>query len=295
MAASASMPPTPQPSTPRPFTMVVWESVPTRVSRIGLAVVGGEDHPGQVLQVDLVADAGPRRHDPEPVEGLLRPAQAAGSARCCAGTRCPRCGRRTRRPERSAMTEWSMTSSTGTSGLIRRVAAELRERVAHGGQVDHAGHAGEVLHEDPLGGEGDLRRLAARPWPGSPPTRPGPRCRRRAPARRPRGAAGSPAAPSWSTGAGPTSKRPARASSRWISRARPPTESSPRAPKEWVTEDERGAVPWTCRCRPELGGRSPPGAHGTPLSGGVAGSARTANGASTIRRPRVQASACSTD
>jgi hypothetical protein len=32
MAASASMPPTPQPSTPRPFTMVVCESVPTRVS-----------------------------------------------------------------------------------------------------------------------------------------------------------------------------------------------------------------------------------------------------------------------
>ena len=32
MAASASMPPTPHPSTPRPLTMVVWESVPTRVS-----------------------------------------------------------------------------------------------------------------------------------------------------------------------------------------------------------------------------------------------------------------------
>ncbi len=32
MAASASMPPTPQPSTPKPFTMVVCESVPTKVS-----------------------------------------------------------------------------------------------------------------------------------------------------------------------------------------------------------------------------------------------------------------------
>ena len=32
MAASASMPPTPQPSTPRPLTIVVWESVPTQVS-----------------------------------------------------------------------------------------------------------------------------------------------------------------------------------------------------------------------------------------------------------------------
>ena len=32
MAASASIPPTPQPTTPRPLTMVVCESVPTRVS-----------------------------------------------------------------------------------------------------------------------------------------------------------------------------------------------------------------------------------------------------------------------
>jgi hypothetical protein len=32
MAASASMPPTPQPSTPRPLIMVVCESVPTSVS-----------------------------------------------------------------------------------------------------------------------------------------------------------------------------------------------------------------------------------------------------------------------
>jgi hypothetical protein len=32
IAASASMPPTPQPRTPRPLIMVVWLSVPTQVS-----------------------------------------------------------------------------------------------------------------------------------------------------------------------------------------------------------------------------------------------------------------------
>jgi hypothetical protein len=32
MPASASMPPTPQPTTPMPLIMVVWLSVPTRVS-----------------------------------------------------------------------------------------------------------------------------------------------------------------------------------------------------------------------------------------------------------------------
>ena len=37
MQASASMPPTPQPTTPRPLIMVVWESVPTTVSGYAIA------------------------------------------------------------------------------------------------------------------------------------------------------------------------------------------------------------------------------------------------------------------
>ncbi len=44
---------------------------------------------------------------------------------------------------------------------LGRVAPHLGQGVAHGGQVDDAGHAGEVLHEDPLGGEGDLGGVAA--------------------------------------------------------------------------------------------------------------------------------------
>ena len=47
------------------------------------------------------------------------------------------------------MTEWSMTISAGESGLIlRRVAAEGGDRLAHRGEVDDAGNAGEVLHHD---------------------------------------------------------------------------------------------------------------------------------------------------
>ena len=38
--ASASMPPTPQPSTPKPLTIVVWESVPTRVSGAAIGPSG---------------------------------------------------------------------------------------------------------------------------------------------------------------------------------------------------------------------------------------------------------------
>ena len=75
MAASASMPPTPQPSTPRPLTIGVWESVPDQRVGIGAALAVGEHHPGQVLEVDLVADAGVGRHDGEAVERRLAPAQ----------------------------------------------------------------------------------------------------------------------------------------------------------------------------------------------------------------------------
>ena len=40
------------------------------------------------------------------------------------------------------MTEWSITSSTGTRGLTCEASPpEPGQRVAHGGQVDDAGHA----------------------------------------------------------------------------------------------------------------------------------------------------------
>ena len=50
-----------------------------------------------------------------------------------------------------------MTSSAGMSGLTRvGVAAEGLDGVAHGGEVDDGGDAGEVLHEDAGGHVGDL-------------------------------------------------------------------------------------------------------------------------------------------
>ncbi len=39
---------------------------------------------------------------------------------------------------------------------LLRVAAELGHRVAHGGEIDHGGHAGEVLHQHARRAEGDL-------------------------------------------------------------------------------------------------------------------------------------------
>src|ERR1039458_6919340 len=96
MTASASMPPTPQPSTPMPLTMVVCESVPTSVSgratfappssrswttpRVGegdlrAAVLAELDNSCQVLEVHLVHDAHARWHHAKSLECLLRPAQ----------------------------------------------------------------------------------------------------------------------------------------------------------------------------------------------------------------------------
>ncbi len=50
-----------------------------------------------------------------------------------------------------------MTSSDGKSGVdLLRVAAHLRHRVAHGGEVDHAGDAGEILQHDARRVERDL-------------------------------------------------------------------------------------------------------------------------------------------
>ena len=60
-------------------------------------------------------------------------------------------------PNSSTMTEWSMTRSTGTSGLIVRGSPpSVLHGVAHGGEVDHGRHAGEVLHQHAGRAVGDL-------------------------------------------------------------------------------------------------------------------------------------------
>ena len=50
-----------------------------------------------------------------------------------------------------------MTSSAGWSGIdLLRVATEDFHGVAHGGEVDDGGDAGEVLHENAGGHAGDF-------------------------------------------------------------------------------------------------------------------------------------------
>ena len=67
-----------------------------------------------------------------------------------------------------------MTSSAGHERVdLRGVAAQVGHRVAHGGEVDDGGHAGEVLQQHARGREGDL---LARLGLGVPASR-APRCR----------------------------------------------------------------------------------------------------------------------
>ncbi len=128
-----------------------------------------EDDAGQVLEVDLVHDAGAGRHDPEVPKRLLAPAQEPVALAVALELELGVALERVRPAEDVGdLTEWSMTSSTGWSGLILRgVAAERPHRVAHRGQVDDGRHAGEVLQEHPAGLNCDLRvRLGARVPPG---------------------------------------------------------------------------------------------------------------------------------
>ncbi|MNV28377.1 hypothetical protein D3C71_1195660 [compost metagenome] len=124
----------------------------------GLAVlVRGHHHAGQVFQVDLVDDAGVGRHHLEVVEGLLAPAQEAVAF--------------------LVALELDLAVEVQCVGLAEHVhlhrvvddqfggdqridlfgaAAQLDHRIAHRGQVDHAGHAGEVLQHHACGHEGDF-------------------------------------------------------------------------------------------------------------------------------------------
>ena len=134
------------------------ESVPDEGVGVGLAVGGGEHDPGEVLEVDLVADAGVGRHDPEVVEGALAPPEELVALLVALELAARRCDANASGvPNRSTITEWSMTSSAGTSGLTAAGSppnCSMASRIA--ARSTTAGHAGEVLHQDAGRGEGDL-------------------------------------------------------------------------------------------------------------------------------------------
>ena len=156
IAASASIPPTPQPSTPSPLTIVVCESVPTSVS--------GNALPSRASTTRARYSRLTWWTIPVPGGTTLKSAKAPWPQRRKAyRSRFRSNSSSTLRPNASRVansstwTEWSMTSSAGITGLISRgIAAEVLHRVPHRREVDDRRHAGEVLVEDAARPEGDL-------------------------------------------------------------------------------------------------------------------------------------------
>ncbi len=119
--------------------------------------VAREHDTGEVLDVDLVHDAGARRDDLELVEGGLAPAQELVALDVALVLEFDVAGERVGRAEqigdhRVVDDQLGRRERVDAGG----VAAELDDRFAHGGQVDDRRDAGEVLHHDACGGELDL-------------------------------------------------------------------------------------------------------------------------------------------
>ena len=115
------------------------------------------DHPRQVLEVDLVHDARPRRHDLEVAEGLLAPAEERVALAVALELELdvPREGAvRAEDVDLDGVVDHELDGNQRVDLL--RVAAEVGHRVPHRGEVDDGRDAGEVLQEHPGRREGDL-------------------------------------------------------------------------------------------------------------------------------------------
>ena len=120
---------------------------------------------GEELQVDLVDDAGPGRHDPEIAEGGLGPAQELVALTVAVVFALDVERERARRPELVDL-DGMVDDEIGRHQWVDPcgVAAEVGHRVAHDREVHDRGDAREILEEDPRGHERDLR-LRCRPGP----------------------------------------------------------------------------------------------------------------------------------
>ncbi len=114
---------------------------------VGLALAD-HDRAGQVLDVHLVDDAGARGDDLELVEGGLAPAQELVALLVAAVLQLDVLREGVGRAE-LVRDDGVVDDQLGRGQRVdlRRVAAELLDGLTHGGEVDDAGDAGEVLHD----------------------------------------------------------------------------------------------------------------------------------------------------
>ena len=136
-----------------------------------VALLAREDHAGQVLDVDLVHDAGARRDDLEVAERALAPAQELVALAVALVLDLDVALEGLRRAE-DVGDHGVVDDQLGRGERVDllRVAAEVGHGLAHRGEVDDARDAGEVLHDHAGRGELDLlvglgRRVPVRDRP----------------------------------------------------------------------------------------------------------------------------------
>ena len=112
---------------------------------------------GEIFEIDLVADAGARRHHAEIVERARAPAQERVALAVPLILLVDVDLERHAGAERIDHHRVIDDEIDGRQRIdLVRVAPQRRDRVAHGGKIDHGRDAGEILHQDPRGTEGDL-------------------------------------------------------------------------------------------------------------------------------------------
>ena len=117
----------------------------------------GEHGTRQVLDVDLVDNAGPRRHHAEVVKGALAPTQELVTFRVAFVFLIRVEFQSVRASEvvnLDRVVDDHFCRSQGVDFL--GIPAQVFHGFAHGGQINHAGHAGEVLHHHASRGELDF-------------------------------------------------------------------------------------------------------------------------------------------
>src|SRR6266542_22477 len=116
MAASASMPPTPHPSTPSPLIIVVWESVPTSVSGMATPSRTSTTRPrcSRFTWWQIPMPGGTTRNPSKPCWAHRRNEYRSPLRRYSHSTLARYASAEA---NMSTWTEWSMMRSTGTSGF----------------------------------------------------------------------------------------------------------------------------------------------------------------------------------
>src|SRR5262249_18578855 len=121
---------------------------------------------GQIFEVDLMANAGARRHHAEVVEGAGAPAQELVAFLVALIFDLDVPGKSIGRAKEINLHRVVDDQVDGHQGIdLGGIAAECLHGIAHGGEIDNGGNAGEVLHQHARRSIGDLhvRALALQP------------------------------------------------------------------------------------------------------------------------------------